>query len=58
MCIYTQATLHGNLSGQELKTMVSTTELQKTKGTVSGHYAQLAEVSTLYPHTHFLIVAQ
>ncbi|XP_024919800.1 poly [ADP-ribose] polymerase 4 isoform X1 [Cynoglossus semilaevis] len=29
----TQATLHGNLSGQELKTMVSTTELQKTKGT-------------------------
>ncbi|XP_032372153.1 protein mono-ADP-ribosyltransferase PARP4 isoform X2 [Etheostoma spectabile] len=29
----TQATLHGNLSGQKLKTMVSTSELQKTKGT-------------------------
>ncbi|CAJ1079037.1 protein mono-ADP-ribosyltransferase PARP4 isoform X1 [Xyrichtys novacula] len=29
----TQATLLGNLSGQGLKTMVSTTELQKTKGT-------------------------
>ncbi|XP_051563923.1 protein mono-ADP-ribosyltransferase PARP4 isoform X2 [Myxocyprinus asiaticus] len=29
----TQATLFGNLSGQEIKTMVSTTELQKTKGT-------------------------
>ncbi|XP_074551560.1 protein mono-ADP-ribosyltransferase PARP4 [Halichoeres trimaculatus] len=29
----TQATLRGNLSGQELETMVSTTELQKTKGT-------------------------
>ncbi|KAF7654882.1 hypothetical protein LDENG_00063780 [Lucifuga dentata] len=29
----TQATLHGNLSGQELRTMVSTSELQKTKGT-------------------------
>uniref|UniRef100_A0AAX7VSJ6 Poly [ADP-ribose] polymerase n=1 Tax=Astatotilapia calliptera TaxID=8154 RepID=A0AAX7VSJ6_ASTCA len=29
----TQATLLGNLSGQELKTMVSTSELQKTKGT-------------------------
>uniref|UniRef100_A0A671Z3J8 Poly [ADP-ribose] polymerase n=1 Tax=Sparus aurata TaxID=8175 RepID=A0A671Z3J8_SPAAU len=29
----TQATLLGNLNGQELKTMVSTTELQKTKGT-------------------------
>lgn len=29
-----QATLLGNLSGQELKTMVSTSELQKTKGTV------------------------
>ncbi|KAL7881723.1 hypothetical protein AOLI_G00085710 [Acnodon oligacanthus] len=29
----TQATLFGDLSGQELKTMVSTTELQKTKGT-------------------------
>uniref|UniRef100_A0A3Q3FBH0 Poly [ADP-ribose] polymerase n=1 Tax=Labrus bergylta TaxID=56723 RepID=A0A3Q3FBH0_9LABR len=29
----TQATLLGNISGQELKTMVSTTELQKTKGT-------------------------
>ncbi|XP_062257934.1 protein mono-ADP-ribosyltransferase PARP4 isoform X2 [Platichthys flesus] len=29
----TQATLHGNLSGQELETMVSTSELQKTKGT-------------------------
>uniref|UniRef100_A0AAR2KS86 Poly [ADP-ribose] polymerase n=1 Tax=Pygocentrus nattereri TaxID=42514 RepID=A0AAR2KS86_PYGNA len=27
------ATLFGDLSGQELKTMVSTTELQKTKGT-------------------------
>ncbi|XP_049451030.1 protein mono-ADP-ribosyltransferase PARP4 isoform X2 [Epinephelus fuscoguttatus] len=30
----TQATLHGNLSGQELKTMVSTSELQKTRGTL------------------------
>uniref|UniRef100_A0A8C2ZUA1 Poly [ADP-ribose] polymerase n=1 Tax=Cyclopterus lumpus TaxID=8103 RepID=A0A8C2ZUA1_CYCLU len=29
----TQATLLGNLSGQEIKTMVSTSELQKTKGT-------------------------
>ncbi|KAK2840214.1 hypothetical protein Q5P01_013954 [Channa striata] len=29
----TQATLLGNLSGQELKTMVSTSELQKTTGT-------------------------
>ncbi|CAB1424384.1 unnamed protein product [Pleuronectes platessa] len=29
----TQATLHGNLSGQELETMVSTSELQKTRGT-------------------------
>ncbi|KAM9343986.1 LOW QUALITY PROTEIN: protein mono-ADP-ribosyltransferase PARP4 [Pholidichthys leucotaenia] len=29
----TQATLHGNLSGQQLSTMVSTSELQKTKGT-------------------------
>ncbi|XP_072542116.1 protein mono-ADP-ribosyltransferase PARP4 [Salminus brasiliensis] len=29
----TQATLLGDLSGQEIKTMVSTTELQKTKGT-------------------------
>nr|XP_020444064.1 poly [ADP-ribose] polymerase 4 isoform X2 [Monopterus albus] len=29
----TQATLLGNLSGQELKTMVSTSELQKTRGT-------------------------
>uniref|UniRef100_UPI0037E7B75D protein mono-ADP-ribosyltransferase PARP4 isoform X2 n=1 Tax=Semicossyphus pulcher TaxID=241346 RepID=UPI0037E7B75D len=29
----TQATLLGNLSGKELKTMVSTSELQKTKGT-------------------------
>ncbi|XP_059417322.1 protein mono-ADP-ribosyltransferase PARP4-like [Carassius carassius] len=29
----TQATLFGDLSGQEIKTMVSTTELQKTKGT-------------------------
>ncbi|XP_068429034.1 protein mono-ADP-ribosyltransferase PARP4 [Clinocottus analis] len=29
----TQATLLGDLSGQELKTMVSTSELQKTKGT-------------------------
>ncbi|XP_036417467.1 protein mono-ADP-ribosyltransferase PARP4 isoform X2 [Colossoma macropomum] len=29
----TQATLFGDLSGQELKTVVSTTELQKTKGT-------------------------
>ncbi|XP_047457616.1 protein mono-ADP-ribosyltransferase PARP4 isoform X5 [Mugil cephalus] len=29
----TQATLVGNLSGQELKTMVSTSELQKTRGT-------------------------
>ncbi|XP_070832623.1 protein mono-ADP-ribosyltransferase PARP4 [Chaetodon trifascialis] len=29
----TQATLLGNLSGQELQTMVSTSELQKTKGT-------------------------
>ncbi|XP_051998661.1 protein mono-ADP-ribosyltransferase PARP4-like [Xyrauchen texanus] len=29
----TQATLFGNLSGQEIKTMVSTTELQKSKGT-------------------------
>ncbi|XP_075995061.1 protein mono-ADP-ribosyltransferase PARP4, partial [Genypterus blacodes] len=29
----TQATLHGNLSGRELETMVSTSELQKTKGT-------------------------
>ncbi|XP_062287689.1 protein mono-ADP-ribosyltransferase PARP4 [Scomber scombrus] len=29
----TQATLFGNLSGQELKTMVSTSELQKTRGT-------------------------
>uniref|UniRef100_A0A8C1YSL6 Poly [ADP-ribose] polymerase n=1 Tax=Cyprinus carpio TaxID=7962 RepID=A0A8C1YSL6_CYPCA len=30
----TQATLFGDLSGQEIKTMVSTTELQKTKGTL------------------------
>ncbi|KAL7384647.1 hypothetical protein ABVT39_006320 [Epinephelus coioides] len=30
----TQATLHGNLSGQELKTMVSTSELQKSRGTL------------------------
>nr|XP_061799774.1 protein mono-ADP-ribosyltransferase PARP4 [Nerophis lumbriciformis] len=29
----TQATLYGNLSGQELTTMVSTSELQKTRGT-------------------------
>ncbi|XP_070770875.1 protein mono-ADP-ribosyltransferase PARP4 [Enoplosus armatus] len=29
----TQAALHGDLSGQELKTMVSTSELQKTRGT-------------------------
>ncbi|XP_058617206.1 protein mono-ADP-ribosyltransferase PARP4-like isoform X2 [Onychostoma macrolepis] len=29
----TQATLFGDLSGQEIKTMVSTTELQKTNGT-------------------------
>ncbi|KAI3355671.1 hypothetical protein L3Q82_004263 [Scortum barcoo] len=29
----TQATLLGNLSGQELKTMVSSSELQKTRGT-------------------------
>ncbi|KAM7380147.1 hypothetical protein PAMP_003460 [Pampus punctatissimus] len=29
----TQATLFGNLSGEELKTMVSTSELQKTRGT-------------------------
>ncbi|XP_008295178.1 poly [ADP-ribose] polymerase 4 [Stegastes partitus] len=29
----TQATLFGNLSGQELQTMVSTSELQKTRGT-------------------------
>ncbi|XP_029386605.1 protein mono-ADP-ribosyltransferase PARP4 [Echeneis naucrates] len=29
----TKATLLGNLSGQELKTMVSTSELQKTQGT-------------------------
>uniref|UniRef100_A0A3Q3SUW4 Poly [ADP-ribose] polymerase n=1 Tax=Mastacembelus armatus TaxID=205130 RepID=A0A3Q3SUW4_9TELE len=29
----TQATLLGNLSGQELKTMVSTSDLQKTRGT-------------------------
>uniref|UniRef100_A0A8C4EJQ5 Poly [ADP-ribose] polymerase n=1 Tax=Dicentrarchus labrax TaxID=13489 RepID=A0A8C4EJQ5_DICLA len=29
----TQATLLGNLCGQELKTMVSTSELQKTRGT-------------------------
>ncbi|XP_067371717.1 protein mono-ADP-ribosyltransferase PARP4 isoform X1 [Channa argus] len=29
----TQATLLGNLGGQELKTMVSTSELQKTRGT-------------------------
>ncbi|XP_062390733.1 protein mono-ADP-ribosyltransferase PARP4-like isoform X2 [Sardina pilchardus] len=29
----TQATLYGDLCGQEIKTMVSTTELQKTKGT-------------------------
>ncbi|KAJ0070205.1 hypothetical protein NL108_002520 [Boleophthalmus pectinirostris] len=29
----TQATLLGNLSGEEIKTMVSTSELQKTKGT-------------------------
>ncbi|XP_065105064.1 protein mono-ADP-ribosyltransferase PARP4-like isoform X2 [Paramisgurnus dabryanus] len=29
----TQAMLFGDLSGQEIKTMVSTTELQKTKGT-------------------------
>uniref|UniRef100_A0A8C2G128 Poly [ADP-ribose] polymerase n=1 Tax=Cyprinus carpio TaxID=7962 RepID=A0A8C2G128_CYPCA len=29
----TQATLYADLSGQEIKTMVSTTELQKTKGT-------------------------
>ncbi|XP_023286599.1 poly [ADP-ribose] polymerase 4 isoform X2 [Seriola lalandi dorsalis] len=29
----TQATLLGNLSGQELKTIVSTSELQKTRGT-------------------------
>ncbi|GAA6089580.1 protein mono-ADP-ribosyltransferase PARP4 isoform X1 [Tachysurus ichikawai] len=29
----TQATLFGDLSGQEIETMVSTTELQKTKGT-------------------------
>uniref|UniRef100_A0A672SN65 Poly [ADP-ribose] polymerase n=1 Tax=Sinocyclocheilus grahami TaxID=75366 RepID=A0A672SN65_SINGR len=28
----TQATLFGDLNGQEIKTMVSTTELQKTKG--------------------------
>uniref|UniRef100_A0A8C2CTZ4 Poly [ADP-ribose] polymerase n=1 Tax=Cyprinus carpio TaxID=7962 RepID=A0A8C2CTZ4_CYPCA len=30
----TQATLFGDLSGQEIRTMVSTTELQKTKGTL------------------------
>ncbi|KAL2081078.1 hypothetical protein ACEWY4_022931 [Coilia grayii] len=29
----TQATLYGDLCGKEIKTMVSTTELQKTKGT-------------------------
>lgn len=32
-----QATLLGDLSGQELETMVSTTELQKTSGTVRTH---------------------
>ncbi|RXN35111.1 poly [ADP-ribose] polymerase 4 isoform X1 [Labeo rohita] len=32
----TQATLFGDLSGQEIKTMVSTTELQKTKGTLTA----------------------
>lgn len=37
--IVLQATLLGDLSGQELKTIVSTTELQKTKGTVRTHYA-------------------
>ncbi|KAI2660563.1 Protein mono-ADP-ribosyltransferase PARP4 [Labeo rohita] len=31
---HTLATLFGDLSGQEIKTMVSTTELQKTKGTL------------------------
>lgn len=40
----TQATLLGNLSGQELSTMVSTSELQKTTGTVS--------VSQLLHQTH------
>ncbi|XP_068185496.1 protein mono-ADP-ribosyltransferase PARP4 isoform X2 [Antennarius striatus] len=29
----TQATLHGNLSGQEIQTMVSTSQLQTTRGT-------------------------
>uniref|UniRef100_A0A8C1SN22 Poly [ADP-ribose] polymerase n=1 Tax=Cyprinus carpio TaxID=7962 RepID=A0A8C1SN22_CYPCA len=37
----TQATLFADLSGQEIKTMVSTTELQKTKGTVSEHLKYL-----------------
>lgn len=32
-----KATLLGDLSGQELKTMVSTSELQKTRGTVRTH---------------------
>lgn len=35
VCCPFQATLFGNLSGQELQTMVSTSELQKTSGTVS-----------------------
>lgn len=34
-CSLLQATLFGNLSGKELQTMVSTSELQKTSGTVS-----------------------
>lgn len=41
-----QATLLGDLRGQELKTMVSTTELQKTRGTVRTSYTT---------HTHTLI---
>lgn len=36
LCCVLQATLFGNLSGKELQTMVSTSELQKTSGTVSG----------------------
>lgn len=35
ICCIFQATLCGNVSGKELQTMVSTSELQKTSGTVS-----------------------
>ncbi|KAK1903239.1 Protein mono-ADP-ribosyltransferase PARP4, partial [Dissostichus eleginoides] len=60
----TQATLLGNLSGQELQTMVSTSELQKTRGT--GKKAELKrfiiqlskEFSILSQFTSFVAIEE